>query len=164
MPPPPRSPCTVFRRAVVWGFLALGIYEFVSAARWWADAAGEHAAAEGMLPRAVTGEAFRVGWCVYLVTLGLVRVGVWLQPGAPGTLWMSACAHVPEILFWWYWATKPAYRGDTAGVAALAWEVLCLRKGLFAALVLLGPSMLLGFHFMLIATAAADTRQKPKTG
>ena len=67
---------SILKSIVTYQFLLFGLFEFVSAVNWWNNSTKERKASNGLLPQESTTEVFVVGWCVYLVTLGLVRVGV----------------------------------------------------------------------------------------
>jgi|TARA_B110000208_G_scaffold189559_1_gene251357 hypothetical protein len=152
----------MLRRCVVTSFLLLGLFEFYSALQWWSNAEAEQRATEGLLPAACTMEVFVVAWCVYLVTLGLVRISVYLSSNLASTLWISTLVHLPETLFWWYWALKPTYLDGEDGIVAFLLEVCKGQRGFFAMLVLIGPGLLVCIHLYLIATAALPQEGKSK--
>jgi lathosterol oxidase len=143
------------RKFAIFQFLLFGLFEFYSAFNWWTNTQSEWEATKGMLPKDAMNELFIIGWCTYLVTLGLVRIGVYFQPNSISTLYTSMLVHVPETCFWWYWGIKDEYAGFVVSidnVMTYIFDIVMLKQGQFAALVLIGPSLMILLHVYLIQT------------
>jgi len=87
-----KSNSSILKSIVTYQFLLFGLFEFVSAVNWWNNSTKERKASNGLLPQESTTEVFVVGWCVYLVTLGLVRLGVPTKFKYVGRVLFDTCA------------------------------------------------------------------------
>ena len=160
------------RTTILWVVLLSGLYEFQAAYSWWNSPEENWHATNGMLPKEVTNETFLTILIPYLLTLGFIRIGIFCLPNSRITIILSTLVHVPEAGFWWYWALKPKYMnaGPMIDVMStfneiilLAVDVALLGRGTHAALVLLGPSILILLQLYLLATTTPWKPPPPPT-
>eukprot|EP00040_Diaphanoeca_grandis_P004736 m.29950 g.29950 ORF g.29950 m.29950 type:complete len:160 (+) comp16186_c0_seq1:29-508(+) len=134
--------------------LILSLFEFLSAYNWWTNPTQEIAATDGLITpmRGAGTELFVASFVLYLLTLALVRMSVFLQPTSKSTLFIVIAVHVLEQAFWWFEALQPQYaKGATA--QEIFTDVLGMKRGLFASIVLLAPTFIIVTNLLAFLTA-----------